>query len=78
MSKHDERERGAKERLEGMVDQVKGRARQALGGLSGETDEQLRGKGEELRGRMKEGMGKLRQKLADDDDTATDKSTGRP
>ena len=78
MSKHDEQERGARQRLEGMVDQVKGRARQALGGLSGETDEQLRGKGEELRGRMKEGMGKLRQKLADDDDTATDKSTGRP
>jgi uncharacterized protein YjbJ (UPF0337 family) len=76
MSKDDERARGAKQRLDGMVDQVKGRARQALGGLSGETDEQLRGKGEELRGRMKGSIGKLRQDLADDEDETTDKETG--
>ncbi|MBY0490393.1 MAG: hypothetical protein K2R93_11175 [Gemmatimonadaceae bacterium] len=76
MSNNDERARGAKQRLDGMVDQVKGRARQALGGLSGETDEQLRGKGEELRGKMKSGIGKLRQDLADDDEETTDTTKG--
>jgi uncharacterized protein YjbJ (UPF0337 family) len=78
MSKDDEKTRGAKQRLDGMVDQVKGRARQALGGLTGETDEQLRGKGEELRGRMKGAIGKLREDLADDDDAPADQKPKAP
>jgi uncharacterized protein YjbJ (UPF0337 family) len=56
--------KGTKNRVDGAVDQVKGTMRNALGGLTGETDEQLRGKGEEMRGRMKSALGKAEQGMA--------------
>jgi uncharacterized protein YjbJ (UPF0337 family) len=66
---------GTRNRAEGAIDKVKGRARNALGGLTGDTDEQLRGKGEELRGKAKDALGRVQQGIdnaLDDDDTPLD------
>lgn len=74
---NSQRDDATRQRLDGMVDQVKGRARQAIGGLTGETDEQLRGKGEELRGKMKNAIGKVRQEAADLVDDVDDHTSRR-
>ena len=44
-------------------EEIKGRARNALGGLTGDTSEQLKGKGEELKGKAQQEVGKAQQKL---------------
>jgi uncharacterized protein YjbJ (UPF0337 family) len=57
--------KGTKNRVEGAIDTAKGKLRNAAGSLTGETDEQLRGKGEEMRGHLKTGLGKAQQDVAD-------------
>jgi uncharacterized protein YjbJ (UPF0337 family) len=50
---------GAKDRLKGTAKQVEGRIRSAVGGATGDTGEQLKGKGQE----MQEKFGKAKQDL---------------
>ncbi len=54
---------GTKDRADGMVDQVKGRARNTVGGATGDTSEQVKGKAEELKGKAKDALGKAKQNL---------------
>ncbi len=63
----DLHQKGTENRVEGTIDEVKGRARNALGGLTGDTSEQVKGKGEELKGRAQQEVGKIQQKVDDRD-----------
>jgi uncharacterized protein YjbJ (UPF0337 family) len=53
---------GAEGRLEGAGNQVGGRIRNAVGGLTGDTSEQVKGKAQELKGKMQGAIGKAKQK----------------
>ena len=53
--------KGLVNRATGTAEEMKGRARNALGGLTGDTSEQLKGKGEELKGKAQQTMGKAQQ-----------------
>jgi uncharacterized protein YjbJ (UPF0337 family) len=52
---------GAEDRLEGTGDVIEGRIRNAVGGATGNTSEQLKGKAKELRGKAKRAIGKKKQ-----------------
>ena len=49
--------KGAENQLEGTGDQVKGRIRNAVGGLTGDNSQQLKGKAEELKGKVQKSFG---------------------
>lgn len=49
--------KGAENQIEGSADQVKGRVRNALGGLTGDNSQQLKGKAEEVKGKIQKGFG---------------------
>lgn len=61
----DLNEKGLVNRAEGTAEEMKGRARNALGGLTGNGSEQLKGMGEELKGKAQQTLGKAQQKLDD-------------
>lgn len=52
---------GAADRLEGTGDVVEGRIRNAIGGATGNTSEQIKGKAKELGGKLKQAVGKAKQ-----------------
>ena len=52
---------GAEDRLEGTGDVIGGRVRNAVGGATGNTSEQLKGKAKELGGKAKKAIGKMKQ-----------------
>jgi uncharacterized protein YjbJ (UPF0337 family) len=52
---------GAEDRLEGTGDVVEGRVRNAVGGATGNTKEQLKGKAKELGGKAKQKIGKMKE-----------------
>jgi uncharacterized protein YjbJ (UPF0337 family) len=52
---------GAEDRLEGTGDVIEGRIRNAVGGATGNTKEQLKGKAKELGGKAKQKIGKVKQ-----------------
>jgi len=49
--------KGLKNQAEGFGDQVKGRVRNAVGGITGDSSEQLKGKAEDLKGKAKRKIG---------------------
>ncbi len=49
--------KGAENQIEGTADQVKGRLRNAIGGLTGDNSQQLKGKAEELKGKVQKNFG---------------------
>ena len=53
----NDRNDGAENQLEGLGDQVKGRVRNVVGGMTGDTSEQLKGKAEELKGKAQRKIG---------------------
>jgi uncharacterized protein YjbJ (UPF0337 family) len=53
---------GAEDRLEGTGDVVEGRIRNVVGGATGDSSEQLKGKAKELGGKAKQKIGKMKQK----------------
>lgn len=57
---------GLKNQGEGLGDEVKGRVRNVVGGLTGDTSEQLKGKFEELKGKAQRKIGE-KQVDADND-----------
>ncbi|WP_353266004.1 CsbD family protein [Gemmatimonas sp.] len=59
---NDKEKRGVEHRAEGAMDQVKGKARNALGALTGDSSEQLKGKAQEMKGKAKSELGKLEQR----------------
>ena len=54
---------GAKDRIEGTGDVIEGRIRNAVGGATGDSSEQVKGKAKELGGKAKRAIGKAKQKL---------------
>lgn len=53
MPHHDDE----KLQAEGKMDEVKGRAREAWGGVTGDTGDEVQGKAEQLGGKIKQGVG---------------------
>ncbi|HZS88042.1 MAG TPA: CsbD family protein [Chloroflexota bacterium] len=54
-----------KDRIEGMGDQVKGRVKQGVGGVTGDRETQAQGEVDEAKGKVKQGIGDLRDKAGD-------------
>jgi len=54
---------GAEDRVEGAGNVVGGRIRNAVGGLTGNNKEQVKGKAQELKGKMQDAIGKGKQRL---------------
>ena len=48
---------GIENQGKGLGDQIKGRVRNAVGGLTGDTSEQLKGKAQELKGKAQRKIG---------------------
>ena len=48
---------GLKDQVKGTVKEGEGRVRNAVGGLTGDTSEQLKGKGQELKGKVQRKIG---------------------
>jgi uncharacterized protein YjbJ (UPF0337 family) len=64
----DDRTRdGIENQAEGFGKEVKGRVRNSVGGLTGDTSEQLKGKGEELKGKTQRKIGEKQVDIDDDD-----------
>lgn len=57
---------GIKNQGEGFLDQAKGRVRNTVGGITGDTSEQIKGKAEELKGKVQRKIGE-KQVEADND-----------
>jgi uncharacterized protein YjbJ (UPF0337 family) len=71
MGDQDRNERGAENRVEGTVDEMKGKARKNIGDARGDTSQQVKGKAEELKGKGQRKLGELQQ------DSASDSSNDR-
>ncbi len=54
---------GAEDRIEGTGDVIEGRIRNAVGGATGDSSEQLKGKAKELGGKAKQAVGKAKQRM---------------
>jgi uncharacterized protein YjbJ (UPF0337 family) len=54
---------GAEDRIKGAGKVVEGRVRSAVGGATGDTSEQLKGKAQEIKGKAKQALGKAKQRL---------------
>jgi uncharacterized protein YjbJ (UPF0337 family) len=57
----DQATEGAEDRAEGTGDVIEGRIRSTVGGATGDTSEQLKGKAKELKGKAKRAIGKMKQ-----------------
>jgi uncharacterized protein YjbJ (UPF0337 family) len=57
---------GAKDRLKGVGKELEGRVRSTVGGATGDTSEQLKGKGQEIKGKAQQEIGKAKQRLDPD------------
>ena len=55
---------GLENRTEGTMDEMKGKTRNAVGGATGDTSQQLEGKAEELKGKAKQSIGETQQDMA--------------
>ncbi len=55
-----------KDRAEGLGDQVKGKVKQAVGGLTGDRETQAEGAVDEGKGNVQQGVGDLKDKVAGD------------
>ncbi|HEX3236281.1 MAG TPA: CsbD family protein [Gemmatimonadales bacterium] len=57
---------GGKDRLKGAAKVVEGRVRSAVGGATGDTSEQVKGKAQEIKGKAKQAIGKAKQRMDPD------------
>jgi len=64
-------QRGRKHSLEGKADKLKGRLKDAAGGLTGDTSKQVEGKWDKLKGTAKDELGKVERDLGRDDPDET-------
>ena len=54
-------DRGAENQVEGSLDELKGKAKNTKGAVTGDTGDQIEGKAQELGGKIKKGFGKTQQ-----------------
>lgn len=59
-------QRGMEHSIEGKADKVKGRLKDAAGGLTGDTGLQAHGKMDQLKGKAKDTIGKVERKMDPD------------
>ena len=57
---------GLENQGEGLSDQVKGRVRNTVGGITGDSSEQLKGKAQELKGKAKRKIGEKQVDIDND------------
>ena len=65
MANDDLNERGLKNPAEGKADNLKGKAKDAFGGATGDTSTQLEGKVDQAKGKVKDAFGKAERKADD-------------
>jgi len=68
MADRDLRQKGDENRVEGAIDDVKGRVKDAAGGLTGDSSLQAEGKIDKVKGKVKDKVGKIQQDVADADE----------
>jgi uncharacterized protein YjbJ (UPF0337 family) len=56
---------GLENQAKGLGDEVKGKVRNAVGGLTGDSSEQLKGKAEELKGKAQRKVGEAESDIDD-------------
>jgi uncharacterized protein YjbJ (UPF0337 family) len=56
---------GAENQIKGLGDELKGKARNVVGGLTGDTSEQIKGKVEELKGKAQRKFGEAESDVDD-------------
>jgi uncharacterized protein YjbJ (UPF0337 family) len=56
-----------KDRVEGLGSEVKGRAEQGIGGVTGNREQQAQGGVDEAKGNIQQGLGDLKDKLTGND-----------
>lgn len=56
-----------KDEMKGKGEQVKGRAQQAWGDVTGDQSDKLKGKGEEVKGKAREKLGEMKDDIRDED-----------
>ena len=61
--KKDLASEGLKDELKGTAKKVEGRIRSAVGGASGDTSEQVKGKAQEIKGKVQQGSGRAKQRM---------------
>ena len=52
---------GAKDRSKARPRELEGRVRSTVGGATGDTSEQVKGKAQEIKGKVQQGIGKAKQ-----------------
>jgi uncharacterized protein YjbJ (UPF0337 family) len=57
---------GTKDRVKGAAKQVEGRIRSAVGGATGDTSEQVKGKAQEIKGKAQRAAGKAKERIDPD------------
>jgi uncharacterized protein YjbJ (UPF0337 family) len=57
---------GTKDRAKGAAKQVEGRIRSAVGGATGDTSEQVKGKAQEIKGKAQQAAGKAKERIDPD------------
>jgi uncharacterized protein YjbJ (UPF0337 family) len=65
MADKDLNTRGTENRVEGAGKEVKGKVQNAVGGLTGDSSQQLKGKAKELEGKGQQKVGEAEQNLDD-------------
>jgi uncharacterized protein YjbJ (UPF0337 family) len=68
-----DRDTGFQDHLEGTGDQVKGRAEQAVGGLTGDRTQQGEGLLDEIKGKVKDTLGDVKDRLGEANDREADR-----
>jgi len=63
-----DRDTGLQDHLEGTGDEVKGRAKQASGGLTGDRTQQGEGLLDETKGKVKDALGDVKDRLSEAND----------
>jgi uncharacterized protein YjbJ (UPF0337 family) len=63
MADRDLTQRGMENKGEGTIDKLKGKVKDALGGLTGDRSTQAEGKFDQAKGNVKEGLGDAQQRI---------------
>lgn len=64
----DLNDKAASNRVEGVGGEAKGRVRSAIGELTGDGEQQLKGKGEQIKGKAKQALADVQDALGDEAD----------
>lgn len=65
MSDRNQRDNAARNNVDGTTDDLKGRAKDAVGGLTGDSSMQAEGKWDQMKGKAKDALGDAQRKMDD-------------